>query len=63
MSKPIPQDYWRLLGKIKERIRTAQYEALRKFSVASYRIVSTLPEEVRGQLPAPAQVSKLLEDL
>ena len=30
MSKPIPQDYGRLLGEIKERIRSAQYEALRK---------------------------------
>ena len=30
MSEPIPQDYGRLLGEIKERIRSAQYEALRK---------------------------------
>ncbi len=28
--QPIPQDYGRLLGEIKERIRSAQYEALRK---------------------------------
>jgi len=165
MSKPIPQDYGRLLGEIKERIRSAQYEALRKVNrelislywdigrliverqrdagwgrsvveslsrdlqaefpgiggfsvrnvwnmrnlfltyseneklqplvaeigwmhnllthqienktnaeyalrestkpigVASYRVVSTLPEELREQLPAPNQVSKLLEDL
>ena len=30
MSKSIPQDYGSLLGEIKERIRSAQYEALRK---------------------------------
>jgi DUF1016 N-terminal domain len=30
MSDPIPQDYGRLLGEIKEHIRSAQYEALRK---------------------------------
>jgi len=30
MSKPIPQDYGCLLGEIEERIRSAQYEALRK---------------------------------
>jgi hypothetical protein len=30
MSDPMPQDYGHLLGEIKERIRSAQYEALRK---------------------------------
>lgn len=30
MSEPIPQDYGLLLGEVKERIRSAQYEALRK---------------------------------
>lgn len=28
--QPVPQDYGRLLGEIKERIRSAQYEALRR---------------------------------
>lgn len=34
-----------------------------EISVASCRVVSTLPEDLRGQLTAPDQVSKLLEDL
>ncbi len=38
-------------------------ESTKPIGVASYRVVSTLPEELRGQLPAPDQVSKLLEDL
>lgn len=38
-------------------------ESTKPIGVASYKIVSTLPEELRGQLPAPDQVSKLLEDL
>ncbi len=29
MSEPVPRDYPELLGDIKERIRSAQYEALR----------------------------------
>jgi hypothetical protein len=31
--------------------------------VASYRIVSTLPQDLWGQRPAAGQVSKLVEDL
>lgn len=38
-------------------------ESTKPIGVASYKVVSTLPEELRGQLPAPDQVSKLLEDL
>jgi YhcG PDDEXK nuclease domain len=38
-------------------------ESTKPIGVASYRVVSTLPQELRGQLPAPNQVSKLLEDL
>jgi hypothetical protein len=38
-------------------------ESTKPIGVASYRVVSTLPEELRGQLPAPDQVSKLLKDL
>lgn len=30
MNEPVPQDYGRLLGEIKERIRSARYEALRR---------------------------------
>ena len=38
-------------------------ESTKLIGVASCRIVSTLPEELREQLPAPDQVSKLREDL
>lgn len=38
-------------------------ESTKPIGVASYGVVSTWPEELRGQLPAPDQVSKLLEDL
>lgn len=31
--------------------------------VATYRIVSTLPQELKGQLPAPEQVARLLEGM
>ncbi len=44
-------------------VEYALRESTKPIGVASYRIVSTLPEELRGQLPAPDQVSKLLEDL
>ncbi len=51
----------------KSKNETIVEYALRKsgkpIGVASYRVVSTLPEELKGQLPAPDQVSKLLEDL
>ena len=44
-------------------VEYALRESGKPIGVASYRVVSTLPEELRGQLPAPDQVSKLLEDL
>jgi predicted nuclease of restriction endonuclease-like (RecB) superfamily len=50
-------------SKNKTIVEYALRESTKPISVASYRIVSTLPEELRGQLPAPNQVSKLLEDL
>jgi YhcG PDDEXK nuclease domain len=31
--------------------------------VATYRMVSTLPKELKGQLPAPEQIAKLLETM
>jgi hypothetical protein len=31
--------------------------------VSTYRMVSTLPKELKGQLPAPEQIMKLLENL
>jgi hypothetical protein len=44
-------------------VEYALRESTKPIGVASYRVVSTLPEELRGQLPAPDQVSKLLKDL
>jgi hypothetical protein len=38
-------------------------ESTKLIYVTSYRIVSTLSQELRGQLPAPDQVSKPVEDL
>ncbi len=50
-------------SKNKTIVEYALRESTKPIGVASYRVVSTLPEELRGQLPAPDQVSKLLEDL
>ncbi len=50
-------------SKNKTIVEYALRESTKPIGVASYRIVSTLPEELREQLPAPDQVSKLLEDL
>lgn len=44
-------------------VEYALRESTKPIGVASYKVVSTLPEELREQLPAPDQVSKLLEDL
>ncbi|MHB0935055.1 MAG: hypothetical protein ACYC6A_01580 [Armatimonadota bacterium] len=63
----VPQDYATVLGEIKERIRIAQYDALREsnkpIGVATYRTVKTLPAELRRELPAPEQVAMLLEGM
>lgn len=50
-------------SKNKTIVEYALRESGKPIGVASYKVVSTLPEELRGQLPAPDQVSKLLEDL
>jgi len=50
-------------SKNKTIVEYALRESTKPIGVASYRVVSTLPEELRGQLPAPDQVSRLLEDL
>ncbi len=50
-------------SKNKTIVEYALRESTKPIGVASYRVVSTLPEELRGHLPAPDQVSKLLEDL
>ena len=50
----------------KEKNRTvveyALYEASKPIGVATYRIVKRLPKELKGELPTPAVIAKLLED-
>ncbi len=50
----------------KEKNRTvveyALYEASKPIGVATYRIVKRLPKELKGQLPTPAEIARLLED-
>jgi predicted nuclease of restriction endonuclease-like (RecB) superfamily len=44
-------------------VEYALRESNKPIGVASYRVVSTLPRELQGELPAPEQVAKLLEGL
>jgi predicted nuclease of restriction endonuclease-like (RecB) superfamily len=50
----------------KEKHRTiveyALYNATKPIGVATYRIVKRLPKELRGQLPGPEEIARLLED-
>jgi predicted nuclease of restriction endonuclease-like (RecB) superfamily len=50
----------------KEKSRTiveyALHQAKKPIGVAAYRIVKRLPKELKGQLPAPEEIAKLLED-
>ncbi|MBN1675248.1 MAG: DUF1016 family protein [Kiritimatiellae bacterium] len=50
----------------KEKKRTIVEYALREsnkpIGVATYRIVKRLPKELKGELPTPAQIAKLLEE-
>lgn len=50
----------------KEKKRTvveyALHDARRPIGVATYQIVRHLPKELKGQLPSPEQIAKLLED-
>lgn len=36
-------------------------DADKPIGVATYRLVSTLPEELEGQLPPPEQIAQILE--
>lgn len=51
----------------KSRNKTIVEYALRKsnkpIGVAEYKIVSTLPEKLKGKLPSPEEISKLLEEI
>ena len=50
----------------KEKHRTiveyALYNAAKPIGVATYRIVKRLPKELKGQLPRPEEIAKLLEN-
>jgi len=50
----------------KEKNRTiVEYvlqSAKKPIGVASYHVVKRLPKELKGQLPSPAEMAKLLED-
>ena len=50
----------------KEKRRTiveyALHDATKPIGVATYRIVKRLPKELKGQLPGPEEIAKLLED-
>lgn len=52
-----------ILCKSKDRtiVEYALRESNKPIGVASYRVVSELPAELHGQLPAPEQVARLLE--
>jgi predicted nuclease of restriction endonuclease-like (RecB) superfamily len=50
-------------SKDKTVVEYALRESNKPIGVATYRIVSTLPRELRGQLPAPEQVARLLEGI
>ncbi|MFH2067557.1 MAG: PDDEXK nuclease domain-containing protein [Pseudomonadota bacterium] len=51
----------------KEKNRTiveyALHDARKPIGVATYRIVKRLPKELKGQLPSPAEIAKLLENV
>jgi len=48
-------------SKDKTIVEYALRESNKPIGVAAYRIVSTLPKELKGQFPAPEQIAKLLE--
>lgn len=50
-------------SKDKTIVEYALKDSDRPIGVSTYRIVSTLPQELKGQLPNPEQVAKLLEGL
>lgn len=49
--------------KDKTTVEYALKDATKPIGVATYQVTSTLPQELKGQLPAPEQVAKLLEGL
>ena len=49
--------------KKKTIVEYALRESNKPIGVASYRIVRTLPQELRGLLPSPEQIARLLEGM
>lgn len=54
-----------ILCKEKNRIivEYALHDARKPIGVATYRILKRLPRELKGQLPGPEEIAKLLEDM
>jgi predicted nuclease of restriction endonuclease-like (RecB) superfamily len=50
-------------SKDKTIVEYALRESNKPIGVATYQVVSTVPQELKNQLPAPEQVAKLLEDV
>ncbi len=50
-------------SKDKTIVEYALRESNKPIGVASYRVVKTLPDELRGELPEPEQVARLLQDI
>ena len=50
-------------SKSKTIVEYALRESNKPIGVATYQVVSTLPQELKNKLPAPEQVSKLLEGI
>jgi hypothetical protein len=50
-------------SKNKTIVEYALRESNKPIGIATYQVVSTLPQELQNQLPAPEQVSKLLEGI
>ncbi|MDI6792620.1 MAG: PDDEXK nuclease domain-containing protein [bacterium] len=50
-------------SKDKTIVEYALRDSSKPIGVAAYKIISKLPEELQGQLPAPAQIEKLLGEI
>jgi len=50
-------------SKNKTIVEYALKQAHKPIGVAAYRVVTTLPKELKGQLPAPGEIAKLLEEV
>lgn len=53
-----------LICKSKDRtiVEYALKESAKPIGVATYRILAAVPDELRNDLPGPAQIAKLLSD-